>query len=95
MSFGAVTVILLVLSVPTIVWKKKYFETNIDMFDFADITKKEFDKYLIGGQIQINSLNGYTYYTLNGKLIKGVAVTKKGYLVKNGVIIKNTPYIIK
>ena len=66
------------------------------MFDFADITKKEFDKYLSGGQIKLNSKQGsYSYYTLNGKLIKGVSVTKKGYLVKNGVIIKNTPYIIK
>ena len=75
---------------------KQYFEENIDMFDFADITKKEFDRYLSGGQIQLNShTDGYSYYTLNGKLIKGVSVTKKGYLVKNGVIIKNTPYIIK
>ena len=75
---------------------KAYFDENIDMFDFADITKKEFDKYLSGGQIQLNShQDGYSYYTLNDKLIKGVSVTKKGYLVKNGVIIKNTPYIIK
>ena len=73
---------------------KKYFEDNIDMFDFADITKKEFDKYLNGGQIQINSFNGYNYFTLNGKLIKGISVTKKSKLVKNGVVIKNTPYII-
>ena len=64
------------------------------MLDFADITKKEFDKYLNGGQIQINSNDEYNYFTLNGKLIKGLSVTKKGYLVKNGVIIKNTPYII-
>lgn len=67
------------------------FENNIELFDYCNINKKEFEKGLMCGNIKPNS---NSLYTFNNSNLIGVCVTNKSKIVKGGVGIGNIPYML-
>ena len=78
---------------------KNFFKYNIDCFAIVE-NKKALEKGLKDGTIIIkeykenNIKYKYFYDTINKCKVKGMCLTRKSKAVKNGVIIKNVPYML-